>query len=183
MASFRYHGSLEDSAEILSILCAQGFGVVVEPAPSETPDAKVFAVVDDELRAILRRAPGFYLTGPFARFPIQFRRIAAGPAAGKFVIDLLTQGPLMQCLASRINVVDGRPTLLAGDVSYQDAYLNPETRAWEKATPALKAAYKTAVATIKRRMVKLPADARVFLTPAALAALERGDVRLGPLPL
>lgn len=178
MPSFVYFATFEESVRMLKDLCSAGFRIVPEPGPFDVPEAQVHATVTDALEAVLQDAPNHYLTGSFARFPVQFSRLASGAAAGRYAINLLAQGPLMQSLVGRVRTVEGRPTLLPGDVSFETSYRNPETNGWEKASPELKAAYRKAVSIVKNRCVRPPPGAAIFIGPDALALLESGEVRI-----
>jgi hypothetical protein len=179
MRSFDYFATFDESLTILGDLFAQGLTLVARPGPFDEPKAPTFDSVSDELVEILRYAPAFFLAGPFTKFPIQFFQLESGPSAGKYAVDLLTQGPLMQGLIARINTVDGNEKLLPGHISYQDAYKNPTTGEWEKPSAELKAAFKLAVSAIKKRCLRHKiADAEIFIGPAALKLLENGQARI-----
>jgi hypothetical protein len=179
MRSFDYFATFDESLTILGDLFAQGLTLVAQPALFDEPKAPTFDSVSDELVEMLRYAPGFFLAGPFTKFPIQFTRLKSGPSAGKYAVDLLTQGPLMQGLIARINTVDGNEKLLPGHISYQDAYKNPTTGEWEKPSAELKAAFKLAVSAIKKRCRRHKiADAEIFICPAALELLENGKAQI-----
>ncbi len=179
MRSFDYFATFDESVTILGDLFAQGLTLVAQPAPFDEPKAPTFDSVSDKLVEMLRYAPGFFLAGPFTKFPIQFSLLKSGPSAGKYVVDLLTQGPLMQGLIARINTVDGIEELLPGRISYQDAYKNPTTGEWERPSAELKAAFKLAVSAIKKRCLRHKiADAEIFIGPAALELLENGQAQI-----
>jgi hypothetical protein len=178
MPSFEYFATFDESISILRDLCEQGFRIVAEPGPFEAPEAPTFDSVTDELVDLLRVAPSFYLAGSFTRFPIQFTHFKTGASAGKYGINLLAQGPLMQSIIGRLKVVDGKPTLLPGDISYQDAYRNPETNEWEEASPELKAAYRKAVSTVKKRCVRYKAGIEILIGPEALKLFESGEAQI-----
>jgi hypothetical protein len=184
MPSFEYFATFEESVGILRDLCEEGFRIVAEPGHFDTPKAPIFDSVTGELVDLLEKAPGFYLAGSFTRFPVQFSHLTSGPSSGKYAINLMAQGPLMQSMIGRVKSVDGRPTLLAGDTSYQEAYRNPETNEWEKASPELKAAYRKAVSIIKKRCVRYKGRAEIFICPMALKLFEKGEVQINaPLAL
>jgi hypothetical protein len=179
MRSFDYFATFDESLTILGDLFAQGLTLVARPAAFDEPKAPTFDSVSDKLVEILRYAPAFFLAGPFTKFPIQFYRLESGPSAGKYAIDLLTQGPLMQVLIARINTVDGIEKLLPGQISHQNAYKNPKTGEWEKPSVELKAAFSRAVSAIKKRCLRHKiADAEIFIGPAALELLENGKAQI-----
>jgi hypothetical protein len=178
MPSFHYYATFDDSILILRDLCDNGFRIVAEPAPLDEPQSPTFDRVTDQLVGILKEAPVYYLAGSFTKFPVQHFLLSSGPAMGKYVINLLAGGPLMQSIIGRLNVVDGKPTLLPGDVSYQDAYRNPTTNEWEKASSELKAAYRKAVSIIKKRCIRHKAGIEIFISPEALKLFERGEAHI-----
>lgn len=135
MKCIDYFATSEESLEIVRALTREGLTIIVEPQLSDTPQATTFATVDDALARILERAPVFYLSGPFTHFGVPFSQLESGEAAGKYAIAWHTQGPLLKGHTSRINLVDGANQLLPGRFSYQDAYRNPETNAWEEPAP------------------------------------------------
>jgi hypothetical protein len=181
MRWFDYFGTFDESMAMVAELCASGLRVVAEPRAFDEPEAPAFAHVDAALRTTLRAAPAFYFAGAFTRFPVQFTRLESGVAAGKYVVDVLTQGPLLQALVARDNVVDGGLQLLPGRLSYEASYRNPETGAREKASGELKASYQAACKAIRKRCVRhAVGGAGVFIGPQALALLERGEATIAP---
>jgi hypothetical protein len=105
---------------------------------------------------LLREGPGFYMAGAFTRFPVQLYRLESGSAKGKYIVDSFAEGPLMQGLLARLNVVDGEPTLLLGFLTYEKAYKHPETGAWENPSQELKDAYKHALYVMKNPLCQYP---------------------------
>jgi hypothetical protein len=180
MRLFEYFAKFEESMSIVGDLCAQGFTIIVEPHLLDEPKAQSFDHVTPELTAILERAPSFYLSGTFTVFPVQFERLKEGAAAGKYTIDQLTLGPIMQGMVSRINVVNGARRLLPGDISYQDRYRHPDAGEWVKPSSELKAAFRQAVATIKKRCIRheYVTGETMFIARDALELLSRGEVEL-----
>ena len=180
MRSFDYFATFDESISILRDLCAQGFKVVAEPYLFDEPKAPIFDEVTDELVELLRVAPAHYLAGAFTRFPVQFMQLKEGPNAGKYSINLLVQGPLIQGLLSRINPVDHVQRLLPGQISHQDAYKNPETNAWDKPAPDLKAAFRQAVSTIKKRCIRYTykPGIDIFIGTEACEVLKSGKVQI-----
>lgn len=161
---------------MLRDLCEQGFRII----PSRTfdePVARECERVTDELVELLREGPGFNLAGEFTRFPVHLKRLDVGPASGKYIVDALTQGPLLEGLLARQNIVDSTPTLLLGFISYQRQYKNPETGQWEDASVELKSAYKRATATMKKRLVQ-DKSARFPIGPDALRLVQQRKARL-----
>lgn len=180
MPSFDYFATFDESISMLRELTAQGFQVIVEPHLSDEPKAPTFDQVTDELVEILRVGPAFYLAGLFTRSPVQFDQLKEGPAAGKYAVDLLTQGPIMQGRIGRTNLVDGVNTLLPGRISYQHAYRNPETGEWEKPSAEVKAAFQQAALIIKKLCVRHQCSPGIdiFIGPEALALLKSAKVRI-----
>jgi hypothetical protein len=180
MRSFDYFATFNESISILQDLCAHSVSVVAEPHLFDEPKAPTFDSVTDDLVQILKGAPVFYLLGPFTVFPLQFTQLKEGAGAGKFMVDELTQGPVMKGLVSRINAVDGTQRLLPGRISYQDAYRNPETGEWEKPSPALKAAHLEATSAIKKRSVRheYKPGVSIFIGPEALDLVKTGKAQI-----
>lgn len=183
MPSLDYFATFDESIAILAECCAAGFQVITETEPTDKPQPEICERVDDELVSRLKNAPGFFFCGGFSRFPAQFLRLEMGACEGKYVIDLAGEGPLLQALVARVNEVDGVQVLLPGSVSYQDAYRNPETGEWTKASAEVKAAYRKLVAVIKKRCPAHPyrANRKLFIGPAALELLVSGKAQLGSL--
>jgi hypothetical protein len=178
MPNFVYFATFDESIAILGDLCAQGFRVIAEPGPLDKPEAPIFSTVTDQLLAILKQAPNHYLAGSFTHFPVQFNRLPSGPAAGKYAINFLMSGPLMQSIVGRVKIVDGFPKILPGDVSYQKLYQNPETNEWEEPSAELLAAFRQAVTVIKKRCKPVKAWSGKFIAPEALKLLESGQSRI-----
>jgi hypothetical protein len=174
-----YFATFEESLEIVRALTAEGL-TIIDPRVSDTPVATTFATVDDTVARHLERVPSFYLSGPFTRFPVSFFQLQSGRAAGKYGINSLVQGPLLQGLVSRINLVDGAHLLLPGHFSFDDQYRNPETNGWEKASPELKAAFKTIVSIVKTRCPRFEytPGVHIFLGPEARTRLESKAVHI-----
>ncbi|MBI5495954.1 MAG: hypothetical protein HY904_13095 [Deltaproteobacteria bacterium] len=158
--------------------CAGVLTVLAQPALFHEPHAPAFDGVSDELVAVLRQAPSFYLSGEFTRFPVGFTQLKSGPAAGKYSIDPLTQGPLLQCLLARDNVVDGVLRLLPGRISYQATYRNPENDQWEKATRDVKTAFDRAVSEVKKHCVIHDVMGEIYIGPQALMLLKSGRAEI-----
>lgn len=175
-SSFDYAATFEESLAILRDLCEQGFRVI--PGRTfDTPVALEYPRVTDELVQHLHEGPGFYLTGEFTKFPVQLTRHDGGPADGKYSVSSLLQGPVLDGLLARDNVVDGTLTMLLGFVSRQSRYKNPDTGQWEDATAELKAAYKRATTIIRKHLVK-HASATLPIGPEALELVLAGKARL-----
>jgi hypothetical protein len=176
MAIFFYSATFDESVAITRDLCEQGYRVILSRT-YDRPRAPEYDHVTDDLVELLSEGPGFYLAGAFTRFPVQLYRLGSGPAEGKYVVDALAQGPLLQGLLARLNVVDGAPTLLLGDLMYQRAYSHPETGAWENPSQELKDAYKHALRVMKKRLVKHEL-AKYHIGPEALRLAQEGKARL-----
>src|SRR5262249_52971347 len=144
VASFYYSATLDESLTILRDLCARGFVLIADDTYDE-PAAPQYTEVNDELMERLRRGPVFFLTGAFTRFPVAFKRLGGGPAEGRYVVDIFTQGPVLQGAVARINVVEGIPTALPGGVTCRSTFRNPETGEREKVSDEARAAYRRAV--------------------------------------
>jgi hypothetical protein len=175
-AAYYYAATHGESIAILRDLCEQGFRVI----PDRTLDAPVaveYPQVTTQLEELLREGPGFYLAGEFTKFPIQVRRHERGPATGRYTVDALTQGPLLEGLLARDNVVDGALTILLGYISHQAQYKNPDTGQMGLASAELKAAYKRAATTIKKHLVKHK-SAKYLIGPEALRLVEAGKARV-----
>jgi hypothetical protein len=174
-----YFATFEESLEIVRALTEEGL-TIIDPRVSDTPTATTFATFDDTVARHLEQAPAFFLSGPFTRFPIPFFQLESGEAAGKYAISGLVQGPVLKGRVSRINLVDGEPRLLAGRFSYQDQYRNPETNVWEKASPEVKAAFKTIVSIVKTRCPRFAfkPGVDIFIGPEARTRLESKAVHI-----
>jgi len=180
MRWFDFFATFDESISIVEDLCASGLKVIAQPDLFDEPHAPTFDKVDNDLVSMLKRAPSFYLSGQFTCFPVSFTQLKSGPAEGKYSIDLLTQGPLLQCLLARDNVVEGAVRLLPGRISYQATYRNPETDEWEKATKEVKSAFNHAVSVIKKRCVSYNVGADIYIGPQALMLLESGKAEIKP---
>jgi hypothetical protein len=180
MGTIEYFAKFDESIEILRVLTAEGLRVIVEPELADRPDAKTFTSVDETVAHILEQAPGFFLAGPFTRQDVAFTQLSGGTAKGKFAINWLAGGPILQCLAARLGEIDGVPCLLPGDFSYQDAYRNLETNAWEKPTSELKAAFRKITSLVKTRCppFEYKPGSKVFIAPKARAMLEAKTVTI-----
>lgn len=179
MNNIDYFATFEESLEIVRALTAEGL-TIIDPRVSDTPVATTFATVDDPVARHLELAPSFYLSGPFTRFPVQFSQLKSGEATGKYAINAAAQGPLLQGLVGRINLVDGEHLLLPGHFSFDDQYRNPETNAWEKASPEVKSAFKAIVSIVKKRCPRFEyaPGVHIFLGPDARARLESKAVHI-----
>ncbi len=175
-----YFATFDESLEIVRALTIEGMTIIVQPELADTPKPTTFRTVDDAVTRILERAPSFYLSGPFTRFAVPFFQLERGSAKGKYAIDADTQGPLLQGLASRINLVDAAHTLLPGRFSYRDAYRNPETNEWERASAEVKLAFKKIVSIVKARCPRFSYKPGVDIDigPEARARLESKAVHI-----
>ncbi|MEO8845443.1 MAG: hypothetical protein ABI591_34135 [Kofleriaceae bacterium] len=180
MSQIEYFATFDESIEILRALTVEGLQVIVQPEFADTPHATTFTSVDDTVTRILERAPGFFLAGPFTRQEVAFMQLSGGTANGKFAINWLAGGPILQCLAARVGEVDGVPCLLPGDFSYQDAYRNLNTNEWEKPTADLKGAFRKITSLVKARCpaFEYKPGSTVFIAPKARAMLEANTVTI-----
>jgi hypothetical protein len=175
MRWFDYFATFEESIAILQEICTSGLKVIAQPDMFDQPLAPMYDHVDGDLAAMLKQAPSFFLSGQFTRFPICFTQIKSGAAEGKFSIDFLTQGPVLQFLLARNNLVEGSMRLLPGRISFQATYRNPKTNEWEKAAKDVQTAFQETVSTIKSRCVIHNVGTDIFIAPKALALLENHD--------
>ena len=176
MATFNYCATFDESIAMLRVLCERGLRVI--PGRTyEQPIAPEYSETTDELVALLKEGPGFYLAGNFTKFPVQLHKHRGGPAAGRYSIELLVQGPLLQGLLARCNVVNGVPTLLPGIIAHEDRYENPDTKTWERASADVKAAYRSIVTTMREHMVLNESGTFPF-GPKALQLLREGKAQL-----
>jgi len=176
MSAYYYAATHDESIAMLRDLCEQGFRVIPDRT-LDAPAAVEYPRVTDELAKLLREGPGFYLAGEFTKFPVQVRRHEFGPAAGRYRVDALTQGPLLEGMLARDNVVDGALTILLGFISHQPRYKNPETGQTEPASAELKAAYKRATTAFKKHLVKHK-PTKYPIGPEALRLVEAGTAHL-----
>jgi hypothetical protein len=176
MPKFFYSATFDESIEITRDLCKSGFRIIPDRT-YDGPLAPEYDHVTDDLVELLREGPGFFLAGAFSRFPVQLFRLGGGPAEGKYVVDMFAHGPLLQGLLARLNVVDGEPTLLLGDLIYQSMYKHPEKGTLENPSPEVKGAYKFALSVMKKRLVKHEL-AEYHIGPEALSLAQAGKARL-----
>lgn len=179
MNNIDYFATFDESLEIVRALTAEGL-TIIDPRVADTPVATTFATVDEPVARHLERAPSFYLSGSFTRFPVQFFQLKSGESAGKYAINAAAQGPLLQGLLGRINVVDGAELLLPGHFSFDDQYRNPETNASERASPEVKAAFKAIASIVKARCPRFEytPGVHIFLGPEARKLLESKAVHI-----
>lgn len=176
MSAFYYSATFDESMTLLGALCEAGFRVI----PGATfPDAHAheYPRADAALVHALREGPGFYLAGEFTRSPVVLRRLDGGPEAGRYVVDGLSQGPVLEGLLAREVAVDGGVTLLLGYLSFQPQYLNPQTGQWEAASVELKTAHRKATVLMKKLLTK-DAAAKFPIGPDALRLVSQGQARL-----
>lgn len=176
MAAFYYSATFDESFGLLRALCELGFRVIPN-ATFERASAPEHARVDEALVQALREGPGFHLAGDFTRAPVALRRLDSGPESGKYLVDAMSQGPVLEGLLAREVAVDGQLTLLVGYLSHQPQYKNPQTGQWEEASAELKSAYRKATAAMKKLLVK-DASARFPIGPEALRLVAQGQARL-----
>jgi hypothetical protein len=174
---FYYFATFNESIAALRDLCDQGGFRVIPGRTFDKPVAPEYEQVTDELVHLLREGPGFYLSGSFAKLPVHIKRLDQGPAEGRYMVDALTEGPVLQGLIARDNLVDGVPTLLLGNLTHQKQYRAPGTGEWAPASAELKAAYKRAVSIIKKHLVKHE-SANYPIGREALRLVEDGKARL-----
>jgi hypothetical protein len=179
MPNFVYFAILDESISILRDLCLQGFRIIAQSGPVDRPSLPSFDTVTSELEAILRATPTFYLAGSFTRFPVQFNLLSKKSDAPEYLINHLVEGPLMQGMVGRLKSVNGVPKLLPGSISYQKEYQNPETGQWHEPSPEVLAAFKKAVALMKKHWVPLKDVPGAVIAPEALKLLQTGQAQLG----
>lgn len=178
MTVFHWFSTFDESLAMLGDLCADRFELVPDMR-YDAPSATTYGRVTTELAATLREGPGFYLRGEgWTRHSVQLKRLEGGPAAGSHIIDALTAGPLLQGVCARLSEVRGVPTLLMGSISHQSEYRAPDSGNWEKASRAVRDAYRRAVKILERSLVEDPIAMGFPIGPAALALLREGRVEL-----
>jgi hypothetical protein len=176
MPAFYHCATFDESIAMLRDLCAQGYRIIAGRSYDE-PSAPQYDRVTDQLLEQLRVGPGYCLTGEFTRFPVQLRQLDSSPASGNYIVDALTEGPVLEGLLARVRAVDGKDTTIPGFVSHQPQYRNPESGQWEKAPSDLKAAYKRAVSIMKKHLVKSEL-AKVPIGREVLKLAQEGKVLL-----
>jgi hypothetical protein len=176
MPAFYHCATFDESIAMLRDLCAQGYQIIAG-GPYDEPSAPQYDRVTDQLLEQLRVGPAYYVAGSFTRFPVQLRRLDGGPAAGKCIVDALTEGPVLEGLLARVRTVDGKETTIPGYVSHQPQYRHPESDQWEKAPSDLKAAYKRAVSIMKKHLVNSEL-AKVPIGREVLKLAQEGKVLL-----
>jgi len=165
--TFPFNATFDESMGLLRELCAQGFRIVLSH-PVEDPVVE-HAEVTDALIAGLRLAPACFLTGTFTHRGVLTRVLSSGPSKGTRVIEPLIEGPVIELLVPRENVVDGKPTLLLGELGRQVRYKDHESEASRPASPALKKAYTQATLLVSEWATTDPALA----FPIGAQALRR----------
>ena len=180
MTAFEYFSTFDESIDILRALTDEGMRLILEPELADTPHATTYAFIDEAVTRSLERAPVFFLAGPFTRYDIAFTQLTEGTAKGKYFIDVLAGGPILQCLVARVREDDGAPCLLPGDFSYQPLYRNLETNEWEKPTAELKAAFRKITALVKARCPAFSnkPGSKIYISPKARAMLEANTVTI-----
>lgn len=175
MSSFYYSATLDESMKLLRALCGEGLRIIPNATfPHQAPE---HTGVDAGLAHALREGPGFYLAGAFTRLPVALRRLDGGPEVGRYVVDGLSQGPLIEGMVAREVVVDGDLTLLLGYLSVQPQYRHPQTGQWEAASDELKTAYRKATSLMKK-VLKKDAVARFPIGVETLQLVAQGRARL-----
>ncbi|HEX7699608.1 MAG TPA: hypothetical protein VF403_02770 [Kofleriaceae bacterium] len=111
---------------------------------------QIFERVSDELMMILRSAPSFDLAGAFT--------------------------PNLQAHVGRVGIIDGKSTLLPGEVTHQSRYRNPKTDQLEPASKELLSAYTLAALTIRNRCTRY--SMQIFIAPGAMGLFQRGQVAI-----
>ncbi len=176
MTAFYYSATFDESIGMLRALCELGFRVIPNTT-FERDSAPEHARVDDALVGALRLAPGFHLAGDFTRAPVALRRLDSGAEAGRYLVDAMNQGPVLEGLLAREVAIDGQRTLLLGYLSHQQKYKNAQTGQWEGASAELKSAWRTASAAMKKLLVK-DASVRFPIGPEALRLVGKREARL-----
>jgi hypothetical protein len=178
MSNFEHYATFDESIAMLRDLTAKGFRVIHNPGVFDEPSAPQHAEVTDELVALLREQSYYFLVGDFSRYPPQFRRIAAGDAAGKYKIEDLDEGPVMPSSLACVREIEGAPTLVLGYVALTDQLRNPETGAWEKPSPEARAAHRLVVSTMKKHLVTHQLGMKFWIGPDALRLFTEGKARI-----
>lgn len=176
MPSTKYYALFEESIAILDSILKGGFIAVVGHSPMEKPQALEFTEVNDELVKLLERAPNCYLRGSFTKFPIQYQHFDRGPAVGKYAIDWLAAGPILQFSCAKVQDVRGKPALLQGDVSHQKSYENPETKGFDPTSDEVKEAYRKVVAAIKKVCKPVKDREGALMSVGSLEKLAKREV-------
>jgi hypothetical protein len=178
MASFQYFATLEESLSILDALAKRDLRLIPDPGSFDEPRAPSYDQVTEEVREILGQRPLVYFTGSFCKYPPVLRPLTTGPMAGKYAIAQLEGGPLFQMLVSSARPYDGHLTLIGGDLSHQSYFKNPETGALEDVSADVRAAFKAAVAVMKKHLVQRELGGKLWIGPEAWQLFTDGKVLL-----
>lgn len=178
MPLFAYYATFDESLDIVRNLCAEGFSIIPNSSVLDEPATRRFESVEDDLVDHFRKGPQFYIAGPFTHLPIHFKRLQTGPQAGKYLVDESTDGPLLQASIARVNVIDGKPRLISGDVILQKTYRDSRTGEWKPPSAEVTAAYEAVVTLIAKKAGRYVAGMPIRITPAALALFERGEAHI-----
>ena len=179
MPLFAYYGTFDESLDIVRALCAQGLSIIPHTGALDAPAAPRFESVDDDLVSQFRKSTQFYITGPFTQFPIRFKQLKTGPKAGKYLIDESSADSLLlQASIARVNLVDGKPRLIWGNIILQKTYRDSSTGEWRRPSEELREAYKRVVTLVKKKAKRYVAGVPIRIAPGALALFERGEAHI-----
>lgn len=175
--SLPYLATFEESVTLLGDLFDEGFRIVLARTYA-APEAPEYGAVGAALVELLHEGPAFFVVGAFTTSPVPFVPLKSGPAAGRYAIDALAQGPVIEGCLARERVVDGTPTLLAGNFCRQSRLRAPDG-AWVPPTAALEAAYRTITMLARRRVQK---DPRLVMPigPDARRRFDAGEAQVRP---
>ncbi len=175
MAQLDHFATFDESLAMLQDIFARGdIRAYAGQGPYDQPSAAAFTALTDELKERIRRNPSLYLAGSFSPHSPLFTQQDQGPHAGKFFLFDSKGGPHLSLLLARDRLLDGRLTLLGGNLSSQSEY-QLERGSYEKASPALKDAFSDISKRMKKHLTRYKS---VWIGKEALDQVKHGRLFL-----
>jgi hypothetical protein len=175
MTSFRHYAVFDETIALLRDVSAT-HALKLVPVQSVLPEPKIetFDRFEPEVEARLSRFGALFLEGDFTKYPLQFKQRERGSAAGTYYIDDIVGPRLHWTLSGRTDA--SPPVIGPGSLSYYSSYRDPSgTRS--PPSPALVAAFRAIVKTMKHHMVTVAARGeKVWIGRETLRRRDAGEV-------
>ena len=175
MPEFRHYATFDEAMDILrDVSATHALKLIPEQPVLAEPTLETFASFVPEVEARLTQYGVVHLEGDFTTYPLQFQRRESGSAAGTYYIDTAVGPRLHWNLPGATH--ESPPQLGPGSLGYHSSYRDPSGNR-SPPSPALIAAFRAIVKTMKRHMVTVNVhDEKVWIGRETLRHRDAGEV-------
>ena len=179
MPEFRHYTVFDETMTILrDISATHALKMIPEQPVLAEPRLETFDRFDPAVATRLARFGVVELEGAFTKHPLQFKQRDSGSAAGTYYLDDSVGPRLHWTLPGQTR--ESPPVLAPGSLRYYTSYRDP-AGGREAPSPALIAAFRAVVKTMKRHMVAIPVRTdKVWVGRETKRRWDAGEVIIDP---